>query len=152
MADEQDHLPDQPPPPAVPPANSAAKKAPAKKAAAKKAPVKKAAAKKVPAKKTAAKTPAKKTPAKKAPAEVEEAPVTITPVARNGSVPITDGAREAAAQAKSTIDRAKDTVAPASLIPVPDRGRRSLPMTIAIALTLLAIVFIRQLRRGLGDD
>jgi hypothetical protein len=150
MADEQD-LPDQRPP-AMPPAKAAAKKAPAKKAPAKKTPAKKVPAKKAPA-------PAKKVPAKKAPAPAKEVPEPATkvtpamaPVAGNGSVPIADGAREAAAQAKSTIDRAKDSVAPAGLIPVPDPGRRSLPITIAIALSLLAIVLIRQLRQGVGDD
>ena len=120
MADEQ-NLPDDRPEGTPPPA-------PAKKAPAKKAPAKKAAAKKAPAKKA----PAKKAPAKKAP------------------VPVATGAKEAAAQAKSTVDRADNSASAPSLAAVAPSPPSRLPLVVAIAVSLLAILLVRQLRRG-GD-
>lgn len=130
MAEEHD-LPDDGPqttPPTPPPP---AKKAPAK--AVSKAPAKKAPAKKAPAKKA----PVKKAPAKKAPTALANT---------NGAQP--DGAREAAAQAKSTIEHAGDSMSAPALVPVPDRRPAVLPIAVAVVVSLLAILLIRQLRRG----
>jgi hypothetical protein len=144
MADEQD-IPDERPE-ATPPAPPA-KKAPAKKVPAKKAPAKKAPAKKVPAKKAAA----KKIPAKKAPT-ADVAPPSPGPALAdtNGSTSASAGAKEAAAQAKSTVDRADDSLSQPALVAVPEHGRSRLPLAVAIAVSLLAILLVRQLRRG--DD
>jgi hypothetical protein len=140
MVDQQD-LPDERPE-ATPPAPPA-KKTPAK--AAKKVPAKKAPAKKVPAKKA----PAKKAPAKKAPA-ADAAPPSPGPALAdtNGSRTVSAGAKEAAAQAKSTVDRADDSLLQPTLVPAPEPGRSPLPLVVAIAVSLLAILLVRQLRRG----
>jgi hypothetical protein len=152
MADPQD-LPDSEPdgeskPPAKKPPAKAVKKtaaAPAKKAPAKKAPAKKAPAKKVPAKKA----PAKKAPAKAqspepAPPEKIEQPLNLQQrIETNGE--FAAAAKDAAAQAKSTVEDANNPVAgqpavlPSSSSPV--------PLVVALALSLLAILLIRQLRR-----
>ncbi|OBJ51231.1 nucleoid-structuring protein H-NS [Mycobacterium sp. 1423905.2] len=148
MADPQDlpeGQPDQNPP-------SPAKKQPAKKAA--KAPAKKAPAKKAPAKKAPAKkAPADQPPAKKAPAaSPESAPPTLADeilgvqhrAETNGQ--LAAAAKDAAAQAKSTVERANDPlpreVTAASALQSP------VPLVVAIALSLLAILLVRQLRRG----
>ena len=65
-------------------------------------------------------------------------------------VPSPDGAKEAAAQAKSTVDRADNSMSQPTLIPVPVQGRSPLPLAVAIVVSLLAILLVRQLRRG--DD
>lgn len=130
MAEEHD-LPDDGPqatPPTPPPP---AKKAPAKA-------VRKAPAKKAPAKKA----PAKKATAKKAPAKTPPMALANT----NGTQP--DGARQAAAQAKSTVEHAGDSMSAPALVPVPDRRPAVLPIAVAVVVSLLAILLIRQLRSG----
>lgn len=132
---------EQAPPPAdKPPADAPPEKA-AKKAA-KKAPAK-AAKKAAPAKKAAAKkAPAKKAPAKKAPPAKKTEP--SPPVETNGQ--FAAGAKAAAAQAKSTVDAAENPMdgesAPGGGFPV--------PLAVAIVVTLLALLLVRQLRRR-GD-
>jgi hypothetical protein len=131
------------PPKKKPPAK-AAKKAPAKKAAAKKAVAKKAPAKKA---------PAKKAPAKKAPAQ-RPAPTPPQPAAAAHQDPqpriepdgdLAAAAKDVAAQAKSTVDGANNPV-PANIAQsVP--GQSPLPLMVAIVVSLLAILMIRQLRR-----
>jgi hypothetical protein len=147
MADPQDQPNGEPdgaatPPEKTPPAK-AAKKAPAKKAPAKKAAAKKAPAKKAPAKKaTAKKAPdpgAAPTPPK--PPEVQQHPQpAIEPV-----VEIAVAAKDAAAQAKSTVEGANNPV-PAN-VSQSIAGQAALPLAVAVALSLLAILLIRQLRR-----
>ncbi|OBG95310.1 nucleoid-structuring protein H-NS [Mycobacterium sp. E3251] len=144
MADPQDQ-PDSepdgastPPPEKKPPAKAAKKvaKAPAKKAPAKKAPAKKAPAKKA---------PAKKAPAKKAPAKAAEPPLEVRQrIETNGD--LAAAAKDVAAQAKSTVDAANNPVSPnapaaAALTQSP------VPLIVALAVSLLAILLIRQLRR-----
>ena len=167
MADQQD-LPDDGPDPApqspdqpsaageapaeqTPAKKAPAKKAPAKKAAAKKAPAKKAPAKKAPAKKAPAKQVGDQAPAKKAPAKKVAEPPQPTPVlpltATNGSGSIADGAKQAAAQAKTTVEQASDTVR----APVPEsdepEGNSPMPYVVALVVTLLAVLWIRRLRQ-----
>jgi hypothetical protein len=151
MADPQDHPNSETngaatPPEKTPPAK-AAKKAPVKKAPAKKAPAKKA-AEKAPAKKA----PAKKAPAKKAPAKTPEPTPPKPPEAVPDPQPaiesngeIAAAAKDAAAQAKSTVDGANNPVS--ANLPQAVTGQSSLPLVVAIALSLLAILLIRQLRR-----
>ncbi|SOJ58030.1 hypothetical protein MSIMFB_05511 [Mycobacterium simulans] len=134
MADPQDRPdsePDSAPKPpakkATPPAAKKAVKAPAKKA-----PAKKAAAKKAPAKKA----PAKKPPAKKAPGVQPRAET-------NGQ--LTAAAKDAAAQAKSTVDRANNPLPPETSASSPLQS--PLPLVVAITLSLLALLLVRQLRR-----
>jgi hypothetical protein len=138
------------PPAKKPPAKAAKKtaKAPAKKAPAKKAPAKEAPAKNAPAKKA----PAKKAPAKKAPAA--KAPDPVPPKAAeqpldlhqrietNGQL---DAAKDAAAQAKSTVDGANNPVTEQPSVPISSSS--PVPLVVAIAFSLLAILLIRQLRR-----
>jgi hypothetical protein len=124
-------------PPAEQPPAKAAKKAPAK--AAKKGPAKaakKAAAKKAPAKKT----PAKKAPAKQAPA----AKLADT----NGNL---TAAKEAAAQAKSTVASANNPVGgpPSVALIGPEPPR--IPIAAVIAAGLLAILIVLIARRNSGD-
>jgi hypothetical protein len=147
MADPQDQPNSEPdgastPPEKEPPAK-AAKQPPAKKTAAKKAPAKKAAAKKAPAKKA----PAKKAPAKSpepAPLKSAEAPPGLQHrIETNGE--LAAAAKDAAAQAKSTVDGANNPVPP-SVAPVAP-GQSAVPLLVAVALSLLAILLIRQLRR-----
>ncbi len=125
-------------PPAKAVKKAPAKKAPAKKAAVKKAPAKKAPAKKAPAKKAASQSPAP-TPPKSPPAQPDPQP-RIEP---DGE--LAAAAKDVAAQAKSTVDGANNPV-PANIAQsVP--GQSPLPLVVAIALSLLAILMIRQLRR-----
>ncbi|MCV7076212.1 nucleoid-structuring protein H-NS [Mycobacterium szulgai] len=142
MADPQDR-PDSEPEGAPPPP---AKKAPAKKAA--KAPAKKAPAKKAPAKKT----PAKKAPAKKAPAKAAEpAPPKLADevlgvahrAETNGQ--LAAAAKDAAAQAKSTVDHANNPLPRETSAPSPLQS--PVPVLVAITLSLLALLLVRQLRR-----
>ncbi len=124
------------------------KQPPAKKAPAKKAPAKKAPAKKAPAKKA----PAKKAPAKKSPAKSPEpGPPTpaVQPLAAQQRIEtngdLTAAAKDAAAQAKSTVEAANNPVppeAPASVL-----SQSPLPLIVALAVSILAILLIRQLRR-----
>jgi hypothetical protein len=154
--DQPDNTPDPAPPPptdtapaAPPPATEPeepAQKAPAEKAvakkvapakAAKKPAAKKAAAKKAPAKKAAA----KKAPAKKAAAK-KIAPAAATP-GTNGQ--LTAAAKDAAAHAKSTVETARNPLPaePAASSP----GRSPVPLVVAIVISLLAILLVRQLRK-----
>lgn len=145
MADPQDPTNSAPdgagtPPEKKPPAKAAKKtaKAPAKKAPAKKAPAKKAPAKKAPAKKVPAKS------AEPAPPTPPEQPVDVQQRAEsNGD--LTAAAKDAAAQAKSTVEAANNPVSPA--VPGPAVGQSPVPLIVALAVSLLAILLIRQLRR-----
>jgi hypothetical protein len=153
MADPQDQPNSEPdgasrPPedkPPAPPAEAVKKaaKAPAKKVPAKKAPAKKAPAKKAPAKKA----PAKKAPAKgpePAPAPRAEQPAGIQQrIETNGE--LAAAAKDAAAQAKSTVDGAPNPVSPA--VAPPASSQSPAPLIVAVALSLLAILLVRQLRR-----
>lgn len=145
MADPQDPTNSAPdgagtPPEKTPPAKAVKKtaKAPAKKAPAKKAPAKKAPAKKAPAKKVPAKSaePAAPTP--------PEQPLDVAQRAEsNGD--LTAAAKDAAAQAKSTVEAANNPVSPA--LAGPAAGQSPVPLIVAVAVSLLAILLIRQLRR-----
>lgn len=141
MADPQDPTNSAPdgagsPPEKKPPAKAVKKaaKAPAKKASAKKAPAKKA--------------PAKKAPAKKAPAKAAE-PKPAEPldvqqrIETNGD--LAAAAKDTAAQAKSAVEAANN---PVSLdVPGSAAGISPVPWIVALAVSLLAILAIRQLRR-----
>jgi len=149
MADPQDPTNSAPdgagnPPEKQPPAKAAKKtaKAPAKKAPAKKAPAKKAPAKKAPAKKAPAKN-AEPTPPKPPEPPVEQPLDAQQRVETNGD--LTAAAKDAAAQAKSTVEAANNPVSPA--VPSPTAGQSPLPLIVAVAVSLLAILLIRQLRR-----
>ena len=136
MTDPQDPPDGAPIPPEKKPPAKAVKK-PAK-APAKKAPAKKAAAKKAPAKKAPAKSPPP-TPPKPA-----EQPLGIQQrIETNGQ--LAEAAKDVAAQAKSTVEDAND---PVSLSVAPPASSQSpVPLIVAVALSLLAILLIRQLRR-----
>jgi hypothetical protein len=147
MADPQDQpngeydgagTPPEKKPPAKATKKTPAKKAAAKKAVAKKAPAKKAPAKKVPAKKAPAQSPAPTPP--KPPAAQQDPQPRAEP---DGE--LAAAARDAAAQAKSTVDGANNPVPATIAQSVP--GQSPLPLVVAIALSLLAILMIRQLRR-----
>jgi hypothetical protein len=144
MADPQDQPDGEPdgastPPAKEPPAEAVKKtaKAPAKKAPAKKAPAKKAPAKKAPAKKALAKSP------EPAPPKPADQPLGLAQrIETNGQL---DAAKDAAAHAKSTVESAND---PVSSDAYPPAARTSpVPLVVALALSLLAILLIRQLRR-----
>lgn len=121
-------------PPAAPPSEVPAKKA-AKKAPA--TPPAKKAAKKAPAKKAAAKkAPAKKAPAKKAPA--------AAPAATNGAGSLSDAAKETAAQAKSTVEGARNPLA----VPPASSGQSPVPLMAAGILGLFGLLLIRWLLRA----
>lgn len=120
-----------------------AKKTPAKKAPAKPAKAaKKAAAKKAPAKKA----PAKKAPAEKAAAKPIIQPPTPPRVETNGQ--LAAAAKDAAAHAKSTVDAASNPVSGAARLS--SAGRSPVPLAVAIAISLLALLLVRQLRRRDG--
>jgi hypothetical protein len=154
MADPQDQPNSEPngastPPEKKPPAQAVNKaaKAPAKKAPAKKAPTKKAPGKKAPAKKAAAKKASpKKAPAKSPestpPKPAEQLLDTQQRIETNGQLA---AAKDVAAQAKSTVEDANDPVSPN--VPAPASSLWPVPLFVALALSLLAIVLIRQLRR-----
>ncbi len=139
MADAQDQPNSEPngdstPPEKKPPAKAVKKtaKAPAKKAPAKKAPAKKAPAKKAPAKSSeSAKRPA------------EQPPALQPRIETNGE--ISAAAKDTAAQAKSAVEGANNPVSPD--VPAPVSGQFRVPLIVAVALSLLAILLIRQLRR-----
>jgi hypothetical protein len=147
--------PSPPPPPATPPPTPppppAAKKAPAKKA--KKAPAKtpkklpaKAAKKSAPAKKAAKKAAAKKA-APKPPAAKAAPKLADT----NGDRNIANAAKQAAAQAKSTVAEAGNPVTGPRTIPLVEPGQSRLPIAAAIAAGVLAILLVLLARRH-GDD
>lgn len=148
--DEPDQGPDAVTPaqePTEPPVKKApaAKKTPAKKTPAKKTPAKKAAAKKAPAKKT----PAKKTPAKKAPAKkAQPAPEKLAET--NGD--LTAAAKEAAAQAKSTVTTASNAVSSRPSNERTDEVASRLPLAAALITGLLAIVAVLYLARRAGSE
>jgi len=139
MADPQDQPDGEPdgasPPPAKEPPAKAVKKA--AKAPAKKAPAKKAPAKKAPAKKARAKSP------EPAPNKPADQPLNLAQrIETDGQL---DAAKDAAAHAKSTVERAND---PVSSDAYPPAARTSpVPLAVALALSLLAILLVRQLRR-----
>ncbi len=146
MADPQDQPNSEPdgastPPekqPPAPPAKAVKKiaKAPAKKAPAKKAPAKKAPAKKAPAKKAPAKSPEPPQPAAQ--------PLgTQHRIETNGE--LSAAAKDAAAQAKSTVEGANNPVT--ADVRAPSSSEAPVPLIVALALSLLAILLIRQLRR-----
>ena len=170
MADPQDLPAERPEPgpqasdiPQVP--TPPADQDPAKKALAKKAvPAKRAPAKKAPAKKApvAKKAPAKKAPAPKAepPAEAPtaaaptaEATPTPAPLAStNGSTHPTAGAKEAAAQAKSLVDQASDSVGLPASPAIDGSGRSPIPFVVAFAVSLLAALLVYRLRQHSDND
>src|SRR6185312_4244392 len=134
MADPQDPTDSAPdgagtPPEKKPPAKAAKKaaKAPAKKAPAKKAPAKKA--------------PAKKAPAKKVPVKNAE-PASNAQQRAETNGDLSAAAKDAAAQAKSTVDAANNPVPPA--VAGPAVGQSPVPLIVALAVSLLAILLIRQ--------
>jgi len=144
MADPQDQPDGEPDGASTPPAKEPPAKAvkntanaPAKKAPAKKAPAKKAPAKKAPAKKALAKSP------EPAPPKPPDQPLGLAQrIETNGQL---DAAKDAAAHAKSTVESAND---PVSSDAYPLTARTSpVPLVVALALSLLAILLIRQLRR-----
>ncbi len=150
------------PPTPQPPEKAAAKKTPAKKAPAKKAPAKKTPAKKTPAKAAdaAKKVPPKKAPAKKAQPAIEPAvePPALEPptphaalVAGNGSPPLAEAAREAAANAKSSVEQATSPVSRPPVPAVPEAARSPLPFAVAFALTVLLALLVHRLRRRRED-
>jgi hypothetical protein len=150
MADPQDQPNSEPdgaptPPEKKPPAKAVKKtaKAPAKKSPTKKTPAKKAAGKKAPAKKS----PAKKAPAKSAapaPPKPAEQPLAMHErIETNGD--LSAAAKDAAAQAKSTVEGANNPVSPDVTASSPSQSR--VPLIVALTLSLLAILLIRQLRR-----
>lgn len=100
-------------------------------------------AKKLPAKKA----PAKKTPAKgakSAPPKPAEAPVSLQQrIETNGQ--LAAAAKDAAAQAKSTVEGANDALARNASVPAPSHS--PVPLIVAVTLSLLALLLIRQLRR-----
>jgi hypothetical protein len=128
-----------PPPPAKKAPAKAAKKAPAK--AAKKVPAK--AAKKAPAKKAVKKAPAKKAPPKAVPAAQQLADT-------NGD--LATAAKEAAAQAKSTVASASNPVVGPAPVPLVGPEPSRLPIAAAIAAGVLAILVVLLARRHSGDD
>jgi hypothetical protein len=133
----------QPPAKAVKKAAKApAKKAPAKKAPAKKAPAKKASAKKAPAKKAPAKSPeaASRNPAEQ---PADQPLGAQQKIETNGQ--LAAAAKDAAAQAKSTVEGANNPVSPG--VPALASKQSPVPLLVALALSLLAILLIRQLRR-----
>jgi hypothetical protein len=139
MADPQDQPDGEPdgastPPAKEPPAKEVKKTA---KAPAKKAPAKKAPAKKAPAKKAPAKSP------EPAPPKPADPPLDLAQrIETNGQL---DAAKDVAAQAKSTVESANDPVSSDAYSPA---ARTSpVPLVVALALSLLAILLVRQLRR-----
>ncbi|OBH96671.1 nucleoid-structuring protein H-NS [Mycobacterium sp. E2733] len=149
MADPQDQPSSEPdgastpPPEKKPPAKAVKKvaKAPAKKAPAKKAPAKKAPAKKAPAKKAPAKAAEPPAP----PAKAVEPPLEVRQrIETNGD--LAAAAKDAAAQAKSTVDAANNPVSP-NVPAAAALSQSPVPLIVALAVSLLAILLIRQLRR-----
>ncbi|CAN5379536.1 hypothetical protein BH09ACT7_BH09ACT7_37020 [soil metagenome] len=162
MADQEDQPDERPeavaaapePTPAAEAPAAPVKKAPAKKAPAKavKKAVKKAEPRKAPAKK-AVKAEPSPPPAKAVPAPPPPPPAPPAPLAHtNGSGDITEGAKVVAAEAKSTVEQASDTVARPALAPAVNSGRSPVALAVAVAISLLAILVVRQLRRNSEDS
>jgi len=151
MADPQDQPNSEPdgastPPDKKPPAKAVKKtvKAPAKKAPAKKAqPAKKPPAKKAPAKKAPAKKAPAKSPEPASPQPVEQPLGVQHRIETNGQ--LAAAAKDAAAQAKSAVEGARNPVSPDISAPAPRQS--PVPLIVALTLSLLAILLIRQLRR-----
>ena len=105
-------------------------------------------AKQPPAKavKKTAKAPAKKAPAKgpePAPPKAAAQPLGLQQrIETNGQL---DAAKVVAAQAKSTVEAANNPVSGDESVPAPRTS--PVPLAVALALSLLAILLIRQLRR-----
>lgn len=98
-------------------------------------------AKKPPAKK-AAKAPAKNS--KPEPPPITEDPVILQQqIETNGQ--LVAAAKDTAAQAKSTVEATRDPVPRGPLVPAPIHS--PLPLAAAVALSLLALLLVRQLRR-----
>ena len=140
MADPQDQPNREPdgapaPPEKQPPAEAVKKTA---KAPAKKAPAKKAPAKKAPAKKAAAKSP------EPAPPKPAERPLGVQErIETNGQ--LAAAAKDTAAQAKSTVEHANNPVSSGVTASLTTQSR--VPLIVALTLSLLAVLLIRQLRR-----
>lgn len=128
--------------PAQQAAKAPAKKTAAKKAPAKKAPAKKAAAKKAPAKKAAAKKAPSKSTTDTSSTSADPAVEVRKRIESNGQLA---AAKDAAAQAKSTVDEANNPLP--QDIPVVSESHSRVPVLVAVALSLLAMLLIRQLRR-----
>ncbi len=144
MADPQDQPNSEPDGPATPPDKQPPAKAVKKtaKAPAKKAPGKKAPAKKAPAKKAPAKSP--EPAARNQPEQPAEQALDLQQrIETNGQ--LTSAAKDAAAQAKSTVEGANNPLSPE--VPAPAASHSHLPLIVALTLSLLAILVVRQLRR-----
>jgi hypothetical protein len=149
MADPQDPTNSTPdgagsPPEKKPPAKAVKKtaKAPAKKAPAKRAPAKKAPAKKAPAKQAPAEN-AEPAPQNSAEPPAEQPLDVQQRIETNGD--LAAAAKDAAAQAKSTVEAANN---PVSLdVAGSAASQTRVPLIVALAVSLLAILLIRQLRR-----
>jgi len=129
-----------PPPDKKPPAKAVKKaaKAPGKKAPAKNPPAKKAPAKKAVAKKAPAKRP------EPAPAKPAEQPLGLQQrIETNGQ--LAEAAKDTAAQAKSTVEAAKNPIS--TYVPAPAPSQSRVPLVAALAVSLLAVLLVRQLRR-----
>ncbi len=107
-----------------------------KKAPARKAPVKKAAAQAPSKKAPAKKAPAKKAPAKKAPAKAAAPQSALTA----GD----SAARQAAANAKTSVQRADNPAVPRST----PEGDYRLPISLGLAAAGLVALVLSRLRRG----
>jgi len=132
------------PPAKKPPAKAVKKTA---KAPAKKAPVKKAAAKKAPAERAVTKKAPAKSP-ESAPREPvqqrAEGPLSKQQrIETNGE--LAEAAKDVAAQAKSTVEGANNPVPPDT--PIPASSQSPMPLLVALTLSLLAVLLVRQLRR-----
>ncbi len=118
-------------------AKTPAKKAPVKKAAAKKAPARRAVARKAPAK---APESAPRGPVQ----QPAEGPLSMQQrIETNGQ--LAEAAKDAAARAKSTVEGANNPVPPDA--PIPASSQSPVPLLVALTLSLLAILLVRQLRR-----
>lgn len=117
----------------------AGQEGPGAEGASKKAPAKKAPAKKAPATKPPAQSPE---PAEPAPQPTALANVSQQQPSANGQ--LAEAAKDAAAQAKSTVDRANN---PLPRVADEQPSHSTVPLVVAIALSLLAMLLIRQLRR-----
>jgi hypothetical protein len=135
MADPQDPTNSAPDGAGIPPEKKPPAKAVKKTA---KAPAKKAPAKKAPAKKAPAKS------AESGPQNPTEQPLNVQQrIETNGN--LAAAAKDTAAQAKSTVEAANN---PVSLdVAGSAAGQSPVPWVVALAVSLLAILLIRQLRR-----
>jgi len=72
-------------------------------------------------------------------------------VAGNGSPPLAEAAREAAANAKSTVEQATDPVSRPPVAAVPQTGRSPLPFAAAFAVAVLLALLVHRLRHRPQD-